>query len=107
MNLSQFKSWFEGFTENLSGVPNKRQWARIQERVAEISPDPMPPTVFIDRYVRPYRPWWQDQFWCSGTTSKTLSQNAEANVALQSGTNEPAMFYNAGTLEAQEVASNT
>lgn len=37
MTLSEFKAWFEGFSENLDGnTPSKKQWARIQERVGQI-----------------------------------------------------------------------
>jgi hypothetical protein len=36
MTPSEFKAWFDGFTEALAGVPTKAQWARIKERVSEI-----------------------------------------------------------------------
>lgn len=36
MNNSEFKAWFGGFTENLDGPPNKKQWARIKEKVDRI-----------------------------------------------------------------------
>ena len=38
MTLSEFKAWFEGFTESLSGPPNPDQWKRIQDRVKQIAP---------------------------------------------------------------------
>lgn len=58
MNLAEFKAWFEGFTEDLSGPPNKKQWTRIQERVAEITGQAVSYPVYIDRYVRPLQPYW-------------------------------------------------
>ena len=36
MTPSEFKTWFEGFTEAFTGSPTKAQWTRIKERVAEI-----------------------------------------------------------------------
>lgn len=36
MTLNEFKAWFEGFNENLDGVPNRRQWDRIVEKVAAL-----------------------------------------------------------------------
>jgi hypothetical protein len=51
MTPSEFKAWFDGFTEAFSGVPTKAQWTRIKERVGEIDGKP----VTIDRwYVAPY-----------------------------------------------------
>lgn len=32
MTPSEFKAWFDGFTEALDGVPSKDQWARIKKR---------------------------------------------------------------------------
>lgn len=98
MNLQQFKSWFEGFTENISGTPTKAQWSRIKERVGEITADPMSHQVFIDRYVRPYPGWWYgDHIWCSNTgglktTSNQLSMTADNGV-----------FVSAGALEAKQL----
>lgn len=30
MHLSEFKAWFEGFTENIQGVPTEAQWNRLK-----------------------------------------------------------------------------
>jgi len=57
MTLSEFKAWFEGFTEGMDGPPGVKQWERIQARVKEISGTPISYPVFIDRY-REYRPFW-------------------------------------------------
>lgn len=40
MTLEQFKSWFEGFTEALSGPPTAEQWARIKDQVAKLRATP-------------------------------------------------------------------
>jgi hypothetical protein len=57
MTLSEFKAWFEGFTEGMDQAPTAKQWKRIQARVKEISGTPTSYPVFIDRY-REYRPYW-------------------------------------------------
>lgn len=58
MTPSEFKSWFEGFTEAMNDVPSKKQWARIRERVAEIDGKPVTERVFVDRYwPYPYYPY--------------------------------------------------
>jgi hypothetical protein len=62
MTLSEFKAWFEGFTENLDGPPNKKQWERIQKRVKQIRSDPSP--VVVEKWLRPY----YDRVWCSTGT---------------------------------------
>lgn len=73
MNLSEFKAWFGGFTEGMTKLPNAKQWARIQERVAEITPDPTPYPVFIDRYVRPYWTTWNPYGWSPTTTTDPIT----------------------------------
>jgi len=93
MNLSEFKAWFEGFTENISGQPSKKQWARIQERVSEITSEPTPYPVFIDRYVRPYQPYWT--FTSVGTSTRCTGETL---------TNNTTAFVDAGRAEAAQVS---
>ena len=33
MNLAEFKAWFDGYTEDMSGPPNEDQWAKIKAKV--------------------------------------------------------------------------
>lgn len=67
MTLAEFKAWFEGFTEDMDGAPSEKQWKRIKARVKEIDGVAITKTVFIDRYVTPYRPYWSDMvFGASG-----------------------------------------
>lgn len=54
MTLSEFKAWFEGFTEGMEGAPDKNQWTRVKARVKEIDGV----AVFVDRFVAPYRAYW-------------------------------------------------
>lgn len=58
MTLSEFKAWFEGFTECMESAPSADQWKRIQVRVKEIDGIAVTKTVFVDRYLPPYRPYW-------------------------------------------------
>lgn len=101
MNLSEFKAWFEGFTENLEGQPNAKQWARIKKRVGEITADSTPYPVFVERYYRPYQPyWWQ------GTTGvpvvPILATNNASQMNLAGGT---ARFAEAGRAEAMQITA--
>lgn len=52
MTPQEFKAWFDGFTEAMSGCPTKAQWGRIKERVAEIDGRAVTERVYLDRY------WW-------------------------------------------------
>lgn len=58
MTLSEFKAWFEGYTEGLDGAPTEKQFKRIKAKVAEITGTPLTQTVFVDRY----RDYWRDAF---------------------------------------------
>jgi hypothetical protein len=89
MTLQEFKSWFDGFTENIEKIPSQKQWKRIQERVAEIDGVTITERVYVDRYVQPYRwaypyppytPMWMSGVSCSnvgvGTGISTMSFNS-------------------------------
>jgi hypothetical protein len=65
MTPSEFKAWFDGFTEAFTGCPTKAQWTRIKARVSEIDGKPVTERVYVDRYWPssipfngyPYRSW--------------------------------------------------
>jgi len=90
MNLSEFKAWFEGFTENLDGKPDAKQWARIKAKIGEIKD--APPTsypVFVDRYwnyPRPWyeRPWYTGPYWAAYQGGVSSAQSAGGVQGLQS-----------------------
>ena len=71
MTLSEFKAWFEGFTEGMDGTPNTDQWKRIQARVKEIDGTAITKTVFVDRYLPPYRSYWADRLEVFGVSDGT------------------------------------
>jgi len=56
MTLSEFKAWFEGFTEDMDAAPNAKQWKRIKARVKEIDGTVTTYPVYLDRYVYPWSP---------------------------------------------------
>jgi hypothetical protein len=59
MNLSEFKAWFEGFTESMEGAPSEKAWERIKGRVKEIKDaPPVERHHFHDYYVRPWKRYW-------------------------------------------------
>ncbi len=53
MTLSEFKAWFEGFSEGIDKAPTEAQFAKIKAKVALIDGSPITYPVFIERY----RPW--------------------------------------------------
>jgi hypothetical protein len=61
MTLAEFKAWFEGFTEDMDGAPNEKQWKRIKAKVKAIDGVAITKTVFVDHYYPPYRPYWSSQ----------------------------------------------
>lgn len=59
MNLSEFKAWFEGFTESMDRPPGEKAWKRIQDRIKSIKSDePTARHVFHEYYERPWRRWY-------------------------------------------------
>ena len=91
MTLSEFKAWFEGFTENIDGKPNEKQWKRIKARVKEIDGTPVTPIV-IERWRDRYVPNWPiGPIWCgtinSGTTGNLPKSNTTFTVSTNSALN--------------------
>lgn len=64
MNLSEFKAWFEGFTENIdAATPNAKQWKRIKEKISKIvDAPPVPQRVFHDHYYSPWRRFYEGPY---------------------------------------------
>lgn len=73
MNLSEFKAWFEGFTESMKTAPNEKQWARIKARVAEIDGAEITKHVYVDRYWTYPHHYWASPFYSGGIgAAKTI-----------------------------------
>lgn len=66
MNAVEFKAWFEGFTENMEGPPNAKDWKKICEKIGSMkSSYPYP-------HLSPYYPVWNSVY---GSAVPTLSLN--------------------------------
>jgi hypothetical protein len=85
MNLPEFKAWFEGFTEGLSGPPNAKQWKRINEKIDKIEDAP-PVTLhhFHDHYYRPWRRFYEGPYWGTSWTALGVGTlNQAGSLAMQ------------------------
>lgn len=87
MTPSEFKAWFDGFTEAFEGrIPIKAQWSRVKERVAEIDGKPVTERIYLDRYWPTIYPPYQTypRYVTYGGTSSgvtTLTGNASQQYA--------------------------
>jgi hypothetical protein len=108
MTRSEFKAWFDGFCENIHGLPNKRQWARIQERVGEIDESEKITERIIER-----RDWWPKWYYSSfhietvplSTTPVITCNNEQTYQLSDTGTTSSSAAFRIGTVEAQQLAS--
>lgn len=75
MTPSEFKAWFEGFTESMDGPPSLKHWEKIQARVKQITGHPVSYPVFVDRYWTQPHQWWQ-----SPVYPLTVCQNSMATL---------------------------
>ena len=83
MTPSEFKAWFDGFTEAFAGCPTKAQWTRIKARVDEIDGKSVTERVYVDRYLPSYPsyPYWRyangfgvsNNLSCVGMSASNLS----------------------------------
>lgn len=103
MKLSEFKAWFEGYTESMDGTPSKKQWERIKEQVKDIDGVSVSYPVYIDRYVKPYWGDWYSTTRMSGvgvggsSTGTYLSSNSTSNTKNFDGVSA---MYAAGKAES-------
>lgn len=68
MTLSEFKAWFEGFSEGIEAAPTEAQFAKIKAKVALIDGAPVTERIYVDRYIRDYR-YWSDHVWYGSAPS--------------------------------------
>lgn len=88
MTKNEFKAWFDGFCEGMDGIPNEKQWERIKSRVSEINDIAIPYPVYVDRYVAPYRRWYEGPIWNSPYTaalSASSHVDAVSSVSMNGG----------------------
>lgn len=104
MNLSEFKAWFEGFSEGIDDAPSKKQWKRINEKVMSITSDPTPWPIFFDRYIGPRWSQWEPCYNNWGTAADTYTlMNGGGSGGIQFS---DTAFTELGRIEAQETAAN-
>jgi hypothetical protein len=90
MNLSEFKAWFEGFTEDMEERPSAKQWARVKEKISQIKDaPPVTQHVFHDYYYRPWRRWYEGPIW-------------QGNIAYSTGMKSLAMAQS----HAQQIVAD-
>ena len=128
MSPIEFKAWFEGFSEGIEGRPTEKQWTKVKERVAQITPTATPYPIFVDRYVPTY-PHWNWPCWTWNTSScgaiqptfngvvTSIAQNFAGAAVLQPNLNNcttyeigmsvqmetPALFAELGRTDYAEV----
>lgn len=112
MTPSEFKAWFDGFTEAMGGTPTKAQWARIQARVAEIDGKPVTHTVYVDRYLPSVRPYYRDWTTWYGTCGSTSGGTTGLATSLVNATGQNGVEYDShkamllvGRAEAKSLAA--
>jgi hypothetical protein len=82
VNLNEFRAWFEGFGENLDGPPDKRQWARIKEKIEKIADAPsVTQHVFHNHYYRPWQRWFEVQPYILPMVPNVAYTSAGADMA--------------------------
>ena len=101
MTPSEFKAWFDGFTECMEGQPTEKQWKRIKKRVSEIDDLPITRTIFNDYYVRPYRPYFP---YSSFGVASQLGQTAPRELDVTAETPQ-ALLQIAGRAEYASTVS--
>ncbi|MEQ9634614.1 MAG: hypothetical protein RLW68_00870 [Devosia marina] len=112
MTLSEFKAWFEGFTEGMDGAPTEKQFKRIKAKVAEITGTPITQTVFIDRYRDYYRQWGSPWYGGnvafssagsvgSGVTDAVMQNNGGGLASLPAEFDSHAAMYAVGKSDAE------
>lgn len=101
MTLTEFKAWFDGYTENLEGAPNGKQWKRIKEQVSQIDGAPITHTVYVDRYVRPGYPYYGALGFAQNTFSAdAIGSQSYNRSAARSNFDGATAMYAAGKMEA-------
>lgn len=93
MQVSEFKAWFEGFTEDMTKLPTVKQWARIKARIDEI--DGVATT-------------WMGLTAGTQTVSTNLQRDASCNyvgLSAHPGLNANYAFTMLGKAEAASIAA--
>ena len=104
MTLAEFKAWFEGFTEDMDGTPNEKQFERIKAKVKDIDGVAITKTVFVDRYIETYRRHWPNvPYWNSYSAAGVIDQGhglySQSTPGKNDLFNSPAAMVDLGKAE--------
>lgn len=80
MTLSEFKAWFEGYTESLDGAPTEKQFKRIKAQVAKIDGVSITPIIYRDIYWPRVQPYFE-RTWSMWATSSGLNALSSGSVS--------------------------
>jgi hypothetical protein len=110
MTTSEFKAWFEGYTENIAKVPTQKQWARIKERVLELTKSEDLQMVIYNDYL--CRPWWPQWTYTTCGNSLTLALGGSTSADTATYSNTSALFSRcalqlSGSPEVEEACGAT
>lgn len=98
MTPSEFKAWFDGFTESMEGRPTDKQWRRIKKRVSEINEYAITEQHFRRYYYEPFRPYWAS--YGGSTISNTAVQGKIRELCQNNSSNDiQGLLTNAGRAE--------
>jgi len=78
MTITEFKSWFDGYTEDMEKAPTLKQWKRIKEMVRRIDGNPTTYPIFIREYW-PYAPYVP----CSHTTPNIVYDDITSSNSME------------------------
>lgn len=71
MTLSEFKAWFEGYTDGMGDQPpNAKQWGAIKAKVGKITGTPITYPIYVERYHPGYwngATWITNPVWVGGS----------------------------------------
>jgi len=99
MTLAEFKAWFEGYTEGITGAPTEAQFDRIKKKVAAIDGAVTTYPVYVDWYRR-----YRDALWdTAGTPPLRATYSTGALVADPIGRVSYAPDYQSGTASLMGV----
>jgi hypothetical protein len=102
MQLSEFKAWFEGYTEEMEGPPSKKEWERIKAKIAMINGVPITYPVYIDRY-QPYLYPIAQRYFTGTVMASGTSPNI--NCAASAVPNEVRVTYGGMSTDVGPVVS--
>lgn len=53
-SLQSFLDWFGGWSENIDGAPNPKQWERLVDRIKAIQPEPSNMPIIRETVGKPF-----------------------------------------------------